>query len=176
MKKTAIRYGLYSGAILMVTVCLNYAINANRHNYRQEEIGGYLSIIISMVFVYLGIRQYRDKESGGAITYVQALKVGLLIILLPSILFGVFDIIYVKLLDPGFMERYYNQSIEQMKATLPPDVLNAKLKEMEQGKAMFGNVFFQFMIMALTVFLIGVAATAISALALSRKPKLDIKQ
>lgn len=174
MKKTTLRYGLFSGITLMVSSIVNYLIFAGNTDYGKQEIGGYVGIILSMVFVYFGIKKYRDTIGEGSISYLQALKVGLLIIVIPSLLFGVFDVVYVKFMDPDFMEKYYNQSVQQMKATMSPEAFQVKFKEMEQQKAMFSNVFFQFFIMASTVFLVGIAASALSALMLFRKPKAAI--
>ncbi|MFI5151190.1 MAG: DUF4199 domain-containing protein [Bacteroidia bacterium] len=173
MKKSVLRFSIYSGITLVITGTLNYLIAAGaKLSFSQQEIGGYASILLSMIFVFLGVKQYRDKENGGEITYLKALKVGFLITLLPSIAFGIFDIIYVKFLDPGFMEKYYNSTLGQMKASLPPAEFQAKSIQMADEMKMFSNPIAQFLIMALTVLAIGTVIAAISALILQRKPKL----
>ncbi len=173
MKQTAFRYGLYSGLLLVIAGFLSFTVFRSASDYDKQETAGYLNIILSMIFVFFGIKQYRDKVNGGTVSYLQAFKLGLLIVLIPSIAFGVFDVVYVKFIDPGFTEKYYNYSKQHILASMPTEAAQAKLKEMEQAKAMFGNVYFQFIIMALTVFLIGIVASAISALALCRKKDLD---
>jgi hypothetical protein len=172
MKKTVLRYGGWSAALLLLISYGAYFLGrVTNTSYAQSEALGYISMALSMIFVFLGIRHYRDKENGGYITYGQAFKLGILIVLIPSIAFGIFDVIYVKYLDPGFMEKYYDAMVVKMKAQLPPAEFERKLREMEKEKAMFSNLFVQFIIMSLTVLLVGISATAISALILKRKPK-----
>jgi hypothetical protein len=174
MKKTVLRYGMYAGITLLVTGALNYVIAATvKMNYSQQEVGGYASILISMIFVFLGMKQYRDKVNGGEITYLKALKLGFLIVLLPSVAFGIFDVIYVKFMDPGFMEKYYSVALEQMKASLPPAEFQLKSKEMTAEMQLFANPFAQFLIMFLTVLAIGTVIAAVSALILQKKPRAN---
>jgi hypothetical protein len=173
MKKSVLRFSIYSGITLIVGGALNYVIaQGAKLNYSQQEIGGYASIFLSMIFVFLGVKQYRDKENGGEISYLKALKIGFLITLLPSVAFGLFDLVYVKFLDPGFMEKYYNSAMEQMKASLPPAEFQAKSLQIAEEMKMFSSPLAQFVIMALTVLAIGTVIAAISALILQRKPNL----
>jgi hypothetical protein len=60
------------------------------------EIAGHLSIFISMIFVFMGIKHYRDSMNGGKLNFAQGLKVGTLIILIPAIAFGLLDIVYTE--------------------------------------------------------------------------------
>jgi hypothetical protein len=172
MKKSVIRFGTYASLILLLTGVLNYVIAANAHlSYSQQEIGGYASILVSMIFVFIGIKQYRDKLNGGTISYLTALKLGFLIVLFPSVAFGVFDVLYVKFMDPGFMDKYYNAAMEQMKATMPPAEYLEKSKMMASEMKLFSNPFAQFLIMFLTVLAIGTVVAALSALILQKKIK-----
>lgn len=167
MNKTILRYSLYAVAALVIAGSINYLLSKN--NYSTQEIGGYVSIVLSMLFVFFGVKQYRDKENSGVISYGKALGVGVLITILPSIAFGIFDIIYVKYLDPGFMERYYTLAGQKAKASMPLEKYQIYIQQMQQEKAMFSNPLFDFAIMALTVFIIGLVVAALSALILQRK-------
>lgn len=172
MNKTILRNGLLSVLTLTVTGLINYLLSTKLTNYHQSEAAGYITIILSLAFVYFGIRQFRDRECGGAITYWRAFGVGMLIVLFPSVAFGIFDVIYVKFMDPGFMEKYYTTYIAKMKMTLPPEQFQVKLKQIQSEKELFSNIYMQFFLMAITVFLIGIVVSAIAALILHRKPKV----
>lgn len=169
MKNIVLRNSILSVILLVVTGYINFLIS-KEVDYNIQEIGGYISIIISMLFVFIGIRQYR-ADHGGIITYGRALKVGVLITILPSIAFGIFDIIYVKYLDPGFLDKYYTYAQQHAKASMSPEQFQAYARQMEQEKAMFGNLYFQFFVMAMTVFIVGVIVAAISALILQKKQR-----
>jgi hypothetical protein len=170
MKKTVFRYGIIS----FVTICtlgfINYLGSIKISNY-NGAIGGYISIVLSLIFVYVGIKQFRDKVNGGFVSYKQAFLVGILIVIFPSLANGIYDVIYVKFIDPGFMDKYYDQAIQHMKVELPPDQFRVKLKSLESERAMLKNLYLQFIMMFLTVFLIGVIVTALSSLVLYKRPK-----
>jgi hypothetical protein len=168
MKKTVFRYGIISFVVLCILGFLNYLGSINISNY-SGAIGGYISILLSSVFIYFGIKQFRDKDNGGFVSYKQAFLVGVLISIFPSLANGIYDIIYVKFIDPGFMDKYYDLAIKDMKVKLPPDQFQVKLKSLESERAMLGNLYFQFIMMFVTVFVIGIIVTAISSLVLNKK-------
>ena len=58
----------------------------------------------SMIFVYLGIRQYRDEVNGGSVDFWQAVKIGVMIGAIPAVVFGIFDAIYVEYINPDLKE------------------------------------------------------------------------
>ena len=64
--------------------------------YKIAEIVGYSTILLSMIFVFLGIKKYRDENNGGNISFGEALKVGVLIVLIPSIAFGLYNLFYIE--------------------------------------------------------------------------------
>jgi hypothetical protein len=174
MKNTILRYGIFSVITLVITGLANFFISRTGIAYHTQEILGYASILLSMIFVFLGIKQYRDKFNGGFISYGKALKIGLLIVILPSIAFGLFDLVYSHYLDPEVMNKYYNQMVEQMRASVPASEFPAKLKELEASKAMFQNGFFQFFIMATTVMAIGFIVAVVSAFLLKKKAETPV--
>lgn len=162
MKKIIIRYGIYSALSLVVLFGLTFLFGKNLDFGATEKLG-YVSILIGMIFVYLGIREYREKIGEGKISFWKAVKIGLLIVSIPSIVFGLIDVIYVTFIDPDFIENFYNHSLAEMKANLPVAEYEIKAAEIESQRAMFSNVFFQFIIMGLTVFLIGIVASFVSS-------------
>jgi hypothetical protein len=172
MKKTTFRYGIISFLVLCILGLINYFASIKIPNY-NAAIGGYISILLSLTFIYVGIKQFRDKENGGFVSYKQAFLVGLLIVIFPSLANGIYSVIYAKFIDPGFMDKYYDLAIQKMKVELPPDQFQVKLKSLESERTLFKNPYLQFMMMFLTVFLIGVVVTAISSLVLCKKPKTE---
>ena len=134
-----------------------------------QEVMGYLTMLLSMVFVFLGIRQYRDKCNNGQLSFFQGLKVGILIVLIPSVAFGLFDLLYTEVLHPGWMDEYYANYIARIKASTPPAQLEAALQKANDQKELFSNPLMQFLLMSATVFIIGLIVTIISALTLRRR-------
>lgn len=168
MKKTVLRYGTYSA----ITICVLFIISwyaLSNLSLPVQEVLGYVSIIVSLSFVYFGIKHFRDKENEGKINFKKALIIGILISLITAIVFGLLDVLYTEVLNPGFMDSYYSEIAENMKGTLPPDELKLKLAELESQKAQFSNPLLSFTFMALTVFVIGFIISLISSLILQRK-------
>ncbi|AKA35295.1 DUF4199 domain-containing protein [Flagellimonas lutaonensis] len=168
MKKTIIRYGVYGALTICLLSLLGWFAGDNL-DYSTKEVIGYASMVVSLSFVYFGIKHFRDKQNGGKISFKKALTIGVLISVITALIFGILDIIYVEYLNPGFMDDYYNHSIEQMKSTLPTAEYEAKVAELEAQKEMFMNPLFTFIVMGMTVFVIGFIISLVSALLLQRK-------
>ncbi len=169
MKKIVLRYGLYATLLIVTVSAFNLLVLTKIAGQAGQEIAGYLTIFLSTLFVFLGIRQYRDVENGGVLGFWEGMKIGLLIVLIPSIFFGLFDLLYTEVINPGWMQEYYSQYMEKIKNTLPPDQLADALKKAAAEKELFSNPLIQFLLMAATVFIIGIIVTIISAVSLKRK-------
>lgn len=168
MKKTVARFGLY-GAITISILFLTSWFLLNDLSYSIQEVLGYVSMILSLGFVYLGIKHFRDKENQGKVSFKEALIIGILISLITALAFGFLDIFYTEVLNPDFAAQYYDTAVEKMKTSSPADELEVKLAELESQREMFSNPLFSFALMAMTVFIIGFIITLISALLLQRK-------
>lgn len=167
MKKTILRYGMYS-AITIVALFLVSFIAFSGASYSVQEVLGYTSMIIAQLFVFFGIKHYRDQQNGGLLSFTQGMKVGVLIVLIPSLIFGIFDVLYVQVINPEFMEKYYQDYLSQLRQSLPPAEFEQQRAAMESQRAIFSNPAFNFLIMFFTVFVIGVIVTVISSLVLKR--------
>ncbi|SNY95389.1 DUF4199 domain-containing protein [Flagellimonas pacifica] len=168
MKKTIIRFGLY-GAITIWILFLISLFLLDNLSFTAQEIIGYVSMILSLGFVYFGIRHFRDTENEGKVSFKNALIIGILISLITALAFGILDTIYSQILNPDFMVDYYDTIVEGLRNTLPPDEFEKRLAELNAEKEMFSNPLISFAFMAMTVFVIGSIISLISALVLQRK-------
>jgi len=172
MKKIILRNGLRSLIVMTAIFVVNFLVMKSV-GYEVQEIMGYAGIILSLLFVYFGMRQYRDRVNGGVMRFGQGLKVGVLITLLPSVLFGLIDQVYSHFIDKDFYKNYYAAYQQKLKLQVPAERYAAALQQLESERAMFSNPLIQFGVMFLTVFLIGVIITVISALILRRKARVS---
>ncbi|MEO1012411.1 MAG: DUF4199 domain-containing protein [Bacteroidota bacterium] len=168
MKKTVLRYGLY-GSIVICILFLTSWFALEGVDLSIQEIAGYISMIVSLSFVFFGIKHFRDKENHGLITFKKALLIGVLISLITALAFGVLDVIYVKYINPDFLTEYYTITLEEMKATHTAEEFKIKQLEMEAQKELFASPIMNFLVMFATVFIIGFIIALISALILQRK-------
>lgn len=168
MKKTILRFGAYGS----ITICILFIISwfvLDHLPMSIQEVLGYASMIVSLSFVYFGIKHYRDKENGGKVGFKKALAIGILISLITALIFGLLDMLYSQVLNPEFMDEYYSEVIPDLKASLPANELDAKLAELEAQREQFSNPIFLFVFMASNVFVIGFIITLLSSLILQRK-------
>jgi amino acid transporter len=172
MKKIVLRYGLYSGiAEFLFFVATWLFIWITKVGHEVQGYIGYISIICPLIFIYFGIRYYRDTLNGGTITFLKALQVGLLIVIIPAIAFAIVETTYVEYIDPKFYETVTAYDIEQYRKTLPPAEFAIKLKEIHAQLAMDKNPVFNFCIMILSIVSLGIIISLISSLMLFRSAK-----
>jgi Protein of unknown function (DUF4199) len=140
MKNIVLRFGLLSGALsallMMVTA---YQIKKNGI-MTGGEIYGYVGMVLSMLFVYLGVRVYRDRERHGSITFAEAFKVGGLIALISCICYVITWLFVSEYLIPDFMDKYIAYALDKMRAdgAAEADIQKAGV-DMEKYKVMYQN-------------------------------------
>ena len=169
MKQTIIRYGLYGGTLICILFLLSFLLGDGL-DFTTQEVIGYASMVISLSLVFFGIRHYRDHQNSGSLRFGTGLRIGLGITLITALMFGLLDVIYVKYLNPDFMDSYYSTVLADLKANLPEAEYLERERALEEEKALFMNPWMNFFVMFITVFLIGFVITLISTLALKRKP------
>ena len=169
MKNLIIKNGLYASLVLVGIHLVVWVISDGEPNYETGEIIGYASMIVCMVFVFLGIREYRNVELNGNMTFSQALGMGVLVALVPALAFGAYDLLYILYLNPDFNETYFAHYLDEMKASMSLADFEIAKKDLEAQKEFWDNSFLQFTVMFLTVFVIGFIAALISSSILRTK-------
>lgn len=170
MKNTILRYGMYASLVIILGFTLEWIINRGKEmDFNASEVVGYLILSVSMIFVFFGIRQYRDQENEGQLSFTEGLKIGALIILLPSLVFGLYNVIYVLWLHPDFMNEYFTFHLAELKASLPAAEYAIEEKELLAQKETFMNPFVNFVVMFMTVFIMGFIVAIVSSFALVRE-------
>jgi len=171
MNSTVIKFGLRAALVMVVlsSISFFFITGGGESAYTIGEVLGYLSMTLSMVFVFLGIRYYRDHENQGVISFGRALQIGLLIALFPALAFGLFDQIYTNFINPDFYQEYYQTQLEKIDAQD-----NASYEEQAEAikseMEFFSSPIVQFLVMFATVFLVGLVVTTISGLLLKKDP------
>lgn len=170
MQKTVWRYGGFSSLIVAVFFCTTWLVyRINTPNFTNQAILNWIGIVLSLVFVTVGIKTFRDEVNHGQLWFSEGLKVGLLIALLPALTFGLLDVLYVKYINPSFFNQFYAHEISQMQAKHPATEWAARLKTIEKRRQFFGTAYGQFIVMTLSVFIVGTILTILSTLVLKRK-------
>ena len=115
MKNIVVKYGVYGFLTGLIIFTLHLTLGINNLDYSTNEILGYVSIFLSLSFIFFGIKHYRDKVNNGVVTIGKAIVIGLLISVLVGLGIAIADFIYTKLIDPSFFDNYEQMLIDQGK-------------------------------------------------------------
>jgi len=113
MKSTVLKYGSFGLIVGFIIFILHLTLGIQNLDYSTNEVLGYVSIFLSLSFIYFGIKHYRDHVNDGLLSLGKAISIGILISLLVGIGIAVADFIYTKFIDPEFFSRYTEMMIEQ---------------------------------------------------------------
>jgi len=105
MKKIVLTFGILSG---LVSAALMFATLPflEKIGFDKGLIVGYTGIVLSLLFVYFGVRSYRDNKLGGKIGFGRAFGVGLLITLISCVFYVVSWQILSRNFMPDFADQY----------------------------------------------------------------------
>lgn len=165
MKKNILIFGLILGIILCVNMVYMVNLCYTNPDFKSNEILGYAAMVVVFSFIFFGVRNYRNKQLGGLISFGKAFKTGFLIALAGSTMYVVVWLFYYYLFVPDFLDAYIPHVLKETPAT----DLAAKTKEMEDFKEMYKNPLFVILITYSEVFPVGLAVALVSALILKRK-------
>ncbi len=173
MKRNVIVFVLISGII--VTAVMVFSMTKcyeAPENYDNGMLIGYGSMLIAFSFVFIGIKNQRDKYNGGVITFGQAFKTGFFITLIASTMYVAVWMIDYHYFIPDFMEKYTAHIVSQTKASGATEAeIASKLSEMATYKEMYKNPLLIVLLTYAEILPVGLVITLISALILKRKPK-----
>ena len=168
MKSTVIKYGLYAllSGFLLFGLPFIFGMGLD---FDYGELIGYTAMILSLLFVFFGIKHYRDKVNSGKVSLGKAIAIGMLIALFSAVGVALFDYIYTTQINPDFANEYLDYSIKKMEATLSPEELKVKSAELKQQMKDYGSPGFMAFMMFASVVILGFIISLISGLILQRK-------
>lgn len=170
MKKIIITNGLIAGAIVAAFMVYG-TFQMNKPDFEPSMVLGYAGMLIAYVFVFLGIKNYRDNHNNGVITFGQGFKIGMLISLIASTIYvGVWLIEYYCFF-PDFMEKFSAMSLKNLdKTTMTAAEIKAKTDEINMFKEWYKNPIWVILLTYAEILIpIGLLVPVISALILKRK-------
>jgi hypothetical protein len=173
MKKNVIVFGLISGLIVSTLMILSMAkCYEMPENYDNGMLIGYGSMLIAFSFVFVGIKNQRDKYNGGTITFGQAFKTGLFITLIASTMYVIAWMIDYYYFIPDFMDKYSVHMMNEVKASgVSQEKMAEKMTDIAKMKEWYKNPVFVILMTYLEVLPVGLVFALIGALIFKRKPK-----
>lgn len=173
MKKTVLTFGLISGAVLSAMMVATIPF-VEKIGFEHGMVIGYTTMVLAFLLVFFGIRSYRDTVGAGQISFLRALGVGLLIMVIASVCYVItWEIIYHNVF-PDFADKCVAYEIQRISASgKPAEQIQREIEEMTKMMTLYkNNIFVNIAFTLLEPLPVGLVMTLISALILrKREPK-----
>ena len=170
MKKTVLTFGLLSGVLSASLMFVNMQF-LDRIGFDRGVVVGYTVIVISFLFVYFGIRSYRDNVLGGRITFGKGFQAGILITLISCAFYVVSWLFVYYNFMPDFGDKYAAYLVADVQAKGGSQAeIDDMIKQGEQAKEMLKNPVTNAAVTFTEPFPVGLLITLISA-AVLKQPK-----
>ena len=169
MKKVVLTFGLLSGVVsagmMAATIPFVEAIGFDR-----MLVVGYTSIVISFLFVYFGVRSYRDNVLGGRMSFGKGFQAGILITLISCFFYvAAWLVVYYNFI-PDFADKYGAYLVEDQRSQGASQAeIDQVIKQNEEMKAMLANPLINAAVTFTEPFPVGLLITLISAGVLRKK-------
>lgn len=172
MKKNILVFGLISGLIISTFMAFSTAYCYNTADYDSSMLLGYASMVVAFSFIFVGVKNFRDKLNQGAISFGQAFKMGLLITLVSSTMYVIVWAVEYYYFIPDFMDSYIAHTLKEAEAGGASSAeIEQKVTEMDMYKEWYKNPVLVVLLTYSEVFPIGLIISVITALLLKRKPQ-----
>jgi hypothetical protein len=156
MLKPAMNYGLIIGVFLVAFSVIQWSLNLMLNKTMSWSI-----YILMIGCIYIFTKKYRDDHLNGYISYGKALGFSVLSLAFASFIFGFYNFVLYKFIDPGLVDMLIEKSREQMlesNTELSEEQIDATLsisKKFMTPAALFigtmlSTVFFGFIISLIT--------------------------
>ncbi len=172
MKKNILIFGLISGLISSSMLIAMTVICYSSGKVEGNMLLGYTFMLIAFSFVFVGVKNYRDKFNGGLISLGKAFKIGLIITLIAATFYVIVWLICYYLFIPDFMDKFTELTINSFKAkTTDPVKLKEQIDGVEFYKNMYKTPFGVILLTYMEILPLGLVISLVTALILKKKDK-----
>jgi pheromone shutdown protein TraB len=164
MLRIILIYGAVAGVI--VGAPMLWGMLTTDPNGPMPENGalvGYATMLVALTAVFLGVKQYRDKEKGGVIKFLPALGVGLGISAVASLGWVIAWEISLVVTKFDFTAAYFGQLIEQAQAEGATDKVAKLQGEQASFAEMYANPLYRVPITFVEMFPLGAVISLVTA-------------
>jgi hypothetical protein len=170
MKKTILVCGIISGLIVSLVLSFSTVLSPSGEYFENGMLLGFGSMILAFSLIFVGIKNYRDKQAGGMISFGKAFQIGALIALIGSTLYVLtWLVIYYNFL-PDFWEKYAASEMKHLAASgATQEELTKHEADMIRYGEMYKNPVFTALFTHMEILPLGLVISLIAALIMKRK-------
>jgi hypothetical protein len=159
-----IRLILVFGVVAGLIVAVAFFLVTTMTSWPPNAPVGYLSMIVALTAVFLGIKQYRDKVLGGVIRFGPAVLLGLGISAVASVVYALGWELTLAVSGLDFAQGYAKMTIEAAQARGASEAeLQNVTADAESFRKMYANPLYRLPITFVEMFWVGVVVSLISA-------------
>lgn len=172
MTRNILIFGTVLGAILATNVVVMMTKVTNNPEIETNDILGYAAMVVVFSLTFFGIRNYRNKELNGFISFKLAFQTGALIALVGSTIYVVVGLLYYYLFVPNFLDQYAaHVLIDAARHGASEADLANKTEQMDQLKEMYKNPLFVVLLSYAEVLPVGLIVALVSSFILKKTPQ-----
>jgi Protein of unknown function (DUF4199) len=169
MKKTILTFGGISGLVIGLFIVV-ISLLVSRYPSLENTYVGYSAQIIALSFIFVGVKNFRDKFNQGAISFGKALKVGLGITLIAGTVYVLVWLVEFYVFIPDFMDKYAAKMVKNVHDSgVPQAIADKKIASINGMKEMYKNPLFVILLTYVEVLPVGIVISLLTALILKRK-------
>lgn len=171
MKKNILVFGGISGLVVgILSMILLLFSKATGDHGGSALFLGYLVMVIAFSFIFVGVRNYRDKYNEGTISFGKAFTVGLGITVVASTIYVLFWLVDFYVFIPDFMDKYAAAQIKRVtESGVSQAVLDKKIAEINNMKALYRNPVFVILYTYLEILPVGIVISLLTAFIQKRR-------
>lgn len=174
MKRIILTYGIIAGVI--VSAMMWITLGSGKHDFDNGEMIGYTTMVIALSTIFFGVRAYRDKHLGGAISFGKAFLIGLYITLVASTMYVASWMLMSATTDQDFMAQYAEHMKAKMESSnTPPEVVEAEMKELREFGELYKNPLVKIGFTYVEILPVGLLISLICAGLLRRKAAMPMQ-
>lgn len=167
MLRSSLLFGAIAGVIVIIPMIIGFGFGPPPAETLADGSGmlfGYLSMLVALSVIFVGVKRYRDKRLCGVIKFLPAFLLGLGISAVAGVIYVIGWEITLRLMNYEFMDAYASAMIDSKRRDgLAGAELEAYIAQMRQMTLQYRNPLFRLPITFLEVFPVGVVISLISA-------------
>jgi hypothetical protein len=132
-----LKFGLIGGGISIAWTLLMWVLGLHQGDLSLSINLSYIALVFPIVIVVFAIRETRNKELEGFISYGKAFGVGTIAGIVSTVVSTLFSYIYMTILNPGYQEAVKIMQID--KATISMQAKNMTDDQINQALQQMNN-------------------------------------
>ncbi|NQW35402.1 MAG: DUF4199 domain-containing protein [Flavobacteriales bacterium] len=167
-KQIALTYGLILGFVSIAFAVVLYAMGKHLDGGSLNTIG---SLVITIGIIVFGLRTFKIGN-GGFLSLSEALKTGLAIVLIGTIISLLYTYVFMTYIEPNFMSQV--MELQQQKALeANPNLTDEQLEAMETITKKFSSPMIIMAVGLVWSLFIGFVISLIAGLIMKKAPEQD---